>query len=184
MSQYISNTPKSAHCPQIVAYSSPLLLGKVLMFDYRLAAVVASVAVPQMVGVGNTLPTSLLQPRPSACSAHSTGHTPTYYTGLAFPFSNPAPNPHMLPQVRSLALSPDGKHIALGGTGGSVFVAVLPEEAAGSTEPPPVTKPGQPAAPPKKKRAPKVGGICGGFACFVCVGGSNVWPSACAGVCA
>ncbi len=34
-----------------LAYSSPLLLGRVLLYDYRLAAVVRSVAVPQ-VGVG------------------------------------------------------------------------------------------------------------------------------------
>jgi hypothetical protein len=58
---------------QHVAYSSPLLLGKVLLFDYRLAAVTRSIAVPQM--------------------------------------------------VRSLAASPNGQLLALGGTGGSVFLA-------------------------------------------------------------
>ncbi len=41
----------SVHDPasQLIAYSSPLLLGKVLLFDYRIASVVRSVALPQMV---------------------------------------------------------------------------------------------------------------------------------------
>lgn len=45
-----------AHAPhllcrraQLLAYSSPLLLGKVLVFDYRLASVVHSISVTQMV---------------------------------------------------------------------------------------------------------------------------------------
>ncbi|KAL6762255.1 hypothetical protein V8C86DRAFT_2523381 [Haematococcus lacustris] len=60
------------HSTKVLAYSGPLLLGKVLLFDYRLARVVQSVAVPEVVG--------------------------------------------------SLAASPDGLRLALGGMAGSVYL--------------------------------------------------------------
>lgn len=65
MVQFVPGTTK------VVAYTSPLLLGKVLLFDYRLASVVRCINLPQM--------------------------------------------------VRSMHVAHNGRMLAFGGTGGSVF---------------------------------------------------------------
>eukprot|EP00983_Pelagomonas_calceolata_P102441 1158804-Pelagomonas_calceolata.AAC.6 len=81
-------------CPQVVAYSSPLLLGKVVLFDYRTATATNSVCIPQqsathwlgilpclvakhtccLWGAGSLGRSTALGELPSWCGSNTTNH--------------------------------------------------------------------------------------------------------------